>query len=244
LLESYNAERQPVGRQIVARANKSMRHNQKIWDALGGGLSTARPSDDDEMMVDSRESHDALRRDIAESRYEYHAHGVEMNRAYESTAVVLDGTELTFQRDPELYYQPSGRPGSPLPHIWLGHRELGPRVSTLDVAGKGRFVLLIASEGQPWRYAAASVSAHLGVKVEVISIGPFMDYEDLYGRWCEVTGIETNGCILVRPDLYIAWRSNSLVADPTAALDGVMARILNLAPSAGIGARTIPDPGL
>jgi 2,4-dichlorophenol 6-monooxygenase len=244
LLESYNAERQPVGRQIVARANKSMRHNQKIWDALGAGLSTTRPSDDNEMMIDSRESHDALRRDIAESRYEYHAHGVEMNRAYESTAVVLDGTELTFQRDPELYYQPSGRPGSPLPHIWLGHRGLGPRVSTLDVAGKRRFVLLIASEGEPWRYAAASVSAHLGVKVEVISIGPFMDYEDLYGRWCEVAGIETNGCILVRPDLYIAWRSNSLVADPTAALEGVMARILTLAPSAGSGARTIPDPGL
>lgn len=229
LLDSYNVERQPVGRQIVARANKSMRHNQQIWDALGAGLSAATPSEDHETSMNSRERYEALRRDIAQSQYEYHAHGVEMNRAYDSTAVVSDGTELSFRRDPELYYQPSGRPGSPLPHLWLGRRELGPRVSTLDIAGKQRFVLLLASEGEAWRSAAVSVAAHLGVKVEVISIGPFMDYEDLYGQWCERVGIETNGCILVRPDLYIAWRSQSLVEDPTAELRRVMSRILYLA---------------
>jgi len=237
LLDSYNTERQPVGRQIVARANKSMRHNQKIWDALGAGLTAATPSRDRETS-NPREGYEALRRDIVESQYEYHAHGVEMNRAYDSTALVSDGTEPSFQRDPELYYQPSGRPGSPLPHLWLGHREPGPRMSTLDVAGKQRFVLLLASEGEAWRDAAASVSAHLGVKVEVISIGPFMDYEDHYGQWRELVGIETNGCILVRPDLYIAWRSKSLVEDPTAELYGVMSQILNLADSAGTKERS------
>ena len=56
-----------------------------------------------------------------------------------------------------------------------------------------------------------------------------MDYEDLYGQWRELVGIETNGCILVRPDLYIAWRSKSLVDDPTAELYSVMSRVLNLA---------------
>lgn len=233
LLDSYNAERQPVGRQIVARANKSMRHNQKIWDALGAGLSTATPLEDCTTSMNARESYEALQRDIVHSQYEYHAHGVEMNRAYDSTAVVSDGTELSFQRDPELYYQPSGRPGSPLPHLWLGHRLPSPHVSTLDVAGKQRFVLLLASEGEAWRDAAAAVSAHLGVKVEAISIGPFMDYEDLYGKWCELVGVETNGCILVRPDLHIAWRSKSLVDHPTAELYRVMSRILHGAPSAG-----------
>ena len=232
LLDSYNAERQPVGRQIVARANKSMRHNHKIWDALGAGLSAATPSQDYETSMNWRERYEALHCDIAQSQYEYHAHGVEMNRAYDSTAVVSDGTELSFQRDLELYYQPSGRPGSPLPHLWLGHRDPGPRVSTLDVAGKQRFVLLLASEGEAWRKAAASVSTRVGVKVEVISIGPFMDYEDLYGQWCELVGIEMNGCILVRPDLYIAWRSKSLADDPAAELHRVMSRILNLGPSA------------
>jgi len=112
-------------------------------------------------------------------------------------------------------------------------------VSTLDVAGKQRFVLLLASEGEAWRDAAASVSAHLGVKVEVISIGPFMDCEDLYGQWCELVGVETNGCILVRPDLYIASRSKSLVGDPSAELYRVMSRILNSAPSAGTKDRSI-----
>ena len=59
-----------------------------------------------------------------------------------------------------------------------------------------------------------------------------MDYEDLYGQWCELVGIEMNGCILVRPDLYIAWRSKSLADDPAAELHRVMSRILNLGPSA------------
>src|SRR5882762_7682783 len=37
LLDSYDQERQPVGKQIVQRANKSMVQNGMVWDMLGGG---------------------------------------------------------------------------------------------------------------------------------------------------------------------------------------------------------------
>jgi len=57
-------------------------------------------------------------------------------------AVIEDGTRAAeFERDPELYYQPSTRPGASLPHAWLGRRAPGPSVSTLDAAGKRRFML-------------------------------------------------------------------------------------------------------
>jgi 2,4-dichlorophenol 6-monooxygenase len=240
LLDSYNVERQPVGRQIVARANESMRHNQRIWDALGAGLHAPTPSGRHDIAVSSRERYEALRLDIVQSQYEYHAHGVEMNRAYDSGAVVSDGTELVHQSDPQLYYQPSGRPGSPLPHLWLGHRNPGPRVSTLDVAGKQRFVLLLSSEGEAWRDAATSVSELIGIRIHTISIGPYMDFEDLYGQWRTVVGIETNGCVLVRPDLYIAWRSKSRIVEPTAELYRVMSRILSKTPAQASARRKSP----
>jgi 2,4-dichlorophenol 6-monooxygenase len=39
--------------------------------------------------------------------------------------------------------------------------------------------------------------------------------------------IEDHGCLLVRPDRFIAWRAHSRVSDPTKALMSVMREILN-----------------
>ena len=233
LLDSYNAERQPVGQEIVTRANKSMRQNQKIWDTLGAGLASEAATREHQAWSRTPEGRNTLREDVAQFRYEYHAHGVEMNRSYESTAVVPDGTALVYQRDPELYYQPSGRPGAPLPHVWLGHRMPSSRVSTLDVAGKGQFTLFTGPQGQAWRDAVKTVSERIGVAIKSASIGPFMDYEDFYGRWEQVAGLEEDGCVLVRPDLYIAWRSKSGVDDPAAALEAAMTQVLSLNGSSG-----------
>ncbi len=231
LLDTYNEERQPVGRQIVARANQSMGQNHQIWDLLGAGMVSA-PADGDHLEVfDTPQGRAALRAAVNQSHYEYHAHGVEMNRAYVSSAVVPDGSDLVYERDPELFYQPSGRPGACLPHVWLGQRHPSPKLSTLDVAGKQRFTLLIGPGGEAWRKAAAQVAQRTGVYIEVAGIGPFLDYEDLYGRWGETAGVDEGGCVLVRPDLYIAWRSASMQDDPTTALHGVMNTLLGLGPT-------------
>src|SRR5690242_13034602 len=76
LLDSFNAERQPVGHQIVKRANKSMMLNATVWDLLGAGTrgdSTERRLP----AVQTREARDALRRALDAMKYEQHAHGVE-----------------------------------------------------------------------------------------------------------------------------------------------------------------------
>jgi 2,4-dichlorophenol 6-monooxygenase len=160
-------------------------------------------------------------------KYEYHAHGVELNRRYVSGAVITDGAPAPdYERDSELYYQPQTYPGSYLPHAWLGRRSNSAPVSTLDVAGKGRFMLFTGSGGETWREAAAAVSAATGVEIAVTTVGPFLDLEDLYGRWCDLSGIEESGCILVRPDLIVAWRSAAMADDPTDRLGEAMSRIL------------------
>ena len=55
---------------------------------------------------------DRLRRALALKDYEFNAHGVEFNQRYASAAVAPDGTEEpAYERDPELYYQPTTWPG-------------------------------------------------------------------------------------------------------------------------------------
>jgi 2,4-dichlorophenol 6-monooxygenase len=227
LLDSFEAERQPVGQQIVARANKSMGQNGKLWDMLGGGIHAEMPPEAHAAVFDTPEGRAQLRAEIDVMRYEYHAHGVELSRDYVSGAVVPDGTEAPPPaRDPELYYEPSTRPGAPLPHAWLSRRSPSPLVSTLDLAGKGGFTLFIGPAGDGWRDTAVAAGEALGLDLKVVSIGPFLDREDPYGTWAKVCGVEEDGAVLVRPDLIVGWRAARRPQDAAAELTGALRQIL------------------
>ena len=229
LLDSFNAERQPVGQQVVARATKSM---GLFWDAVSFMVSGEKghsPAEYQELLR-TPEGRAGLRRVIFNMRHENHAHGVEMNRQYVSGAVIDDGTPVPVrERDEELYYQPSTRPGAPLPHVWLGKRTPGPRLSSLDLAGKQRFTIFTGHGGDRWREAARHVSEQIGMDISVVSIGPFLDYEDLYRQWNALSEIDDSGCVLIRPDLYIGWRCPAMPDDPTGRLSRVMKAILGRA---------------
>lgn len=236
LLDSYTAERAPIGKQIVKRANKSIEEFGPIFQSLGL-LSTKDP----EQMIANMEARKqeteeaaarrkALRQAIDAKVYEFDAHGVEMNQRYDSSAVVTDGAERpAFTQDPELYYQATTFPGARIPHAWLhqGTRQ----VSTLDVVGRGRFTILTGIGGRRWAEAAAGVGEAFGIALKVVSIGPGQDYEDYFGDWARQSEVEDNGAVLVRPDQFVAWRAKSLPADPVADLHRVFTAILGRAPN-------------
>jgi 2,4-dichlorophenol 6-monooxygenase len=75
------------------------------------------------------------------------------------------------------------------------------------------------------------VSARTGVQIAPFMIGPGRDVLDLYDDWAALSEVSERGCVLVRPDLHVAWRSHDLVADPTAELGRVVEAILGSAPS-------------
>jgi 2,4-dichlorophenol 6-monooxygenase len=213
LLDTYDAERSPIARQIVTRANQSIEEFGPIFEALG--LLDTR--DVERMQAnmaarrnntpDAAEQRRKLRDAIASKAYEFDAHGVEMNQRYRSAAVVSDGTaEPAWQRDPELYYQPTTWPGARLPHAWLTRG--GHRVSTLDVAGKGRFAMLTGIGGEAWIDAVRQVGERLGVPIEGFVIGPGQLLEDPYGQWARLRETDEAGSIVVRPDAHIAWRAS------------------------------------
>lgn len=231
LLDSFDAERAPVGRQIVLRANKSIEEFGPIFDALGFADTTdpelmaermrAR-ADDTEAAAAQRV---ALRAALELKDYEFNAHGVELGQRYASGAVVPDGTpEPAYDRDPELYYAATTWPGARLPHAWLGRD--GHRVSTHDVTGKGRFTLLTGISGSRWADAAAAAGARLGLDLACHVVGPGRELTDLYDDWSRVREVEESGCVLVRPDAHVAWRSVAMVADPETALVEVLTAAL------------------
>jgi 2,4-dichlorophenol 6-monooxygenase len=212
LLDTYDQERAPIGRQIVKRANKSIAETGPIFEALGlqPGIEVsqmwrnmeARKSSTPEGAV----QREGLRTAILKKNYEFNTHGVELNQRYCSGAVVPDGTnEPAYERDEELYFHPTTWPGARLPHVWL--QKDGHSISTLDVAGSGRFVLLTGIGGEDWIDAARKASAKYGIPIEGFVIGPGRDFTDLYGEWAEAREIGESGCLLVRPDAHVGWRA-------------------------------------
>lgn len=238
LLDSYNAERQPVGKQIVTRANKSIGDFPPIFEAVGL-LASTDPAEARRAIEarkaptpDGKERRAKLNAAIANKSYEFNCHGVEMNQRYESTAIAPDGTPMpAFARDHELYYQATTWPGAHLPHVWIEHER--QRKSTLDLAGKGRFVLLTGIGGEIWRRAAKAAETQYGVSMPVFSIGPSgCDALDIYADWYRQSEVAEDGCILVRPDMFVAWRAKEASANAETDLLSVFGRILGRGASA------------
>ena len=66
----------------------------------------------------------------------------------------------------------------------------------------------------------------LGVEIAVYVIGPGREYADLYDDWARLREVGEDGCVLVRPDAHVAWRSATLADDPEEELMAVLRRIL------------------
>lgn len=236
LLDSYHAERHPVGRQIVDRALHSMGLYAQIPHRMGIEIGQ---TDEEgwaaigELYSDSEAGRER-RRKLEEAleqnrRFHFNAHGVEMTQMYESGAVVLTDEPAPRpepERDPEEYYEASTYPGAHIPHVWLEKDK--QLVSTLDLCGDGRFTLFTGIGGDAWLRAAEKISAELGIEVQGRQVGRGLDNDDVYGNWHRDNEIDERGCLLVRPDRHVAWRSKDLVSDPATALRAALSQVLSL----------------
>ena len=233
LLDSYTVERAPIAKQIVIRANQSIGEFGPIFEALGmtGGTDYEKIQESMEARChpgpDAEKQREAIREAIAFKKYEFDAHGVEMNQRYTSTAVVTDGQmEPAFELDAELHYQPTTWPGARLPHVWVFDHDSGAQVSTLDLCGHGKFTLLTGIGGEAWAKAAAELGTEIGIDIAVHVIGPRQTYIDHTGDWARAREIGDTGCLLVRPDHHVAWRVEELPDDPRSELSRALSAIL------------------
>lgn len=235
LLESYNVERAPIAKQIVTRANKSIGEFGPIFEALGlightdpeiMKANMIKRCNNDEQAAEQRRK---LREAIAFKKYEFDAHGVEMNQRYDSTAIFKDGQpDPGFVEDEELHYQPTTWPGARIPHIWLFENSTGKKVSTLDLTGKGKFSIITGIGGEDWLAAAKEIEKDTGIFIRTVMIGPRHEIADHTGDWARASDISDNGCLLVRPDQHIAWRAHKLTENPTLDMYNAIKLILGL----------------
>ncbi len=233
LLESYDAERRPVGRGVVDAAIAGWRQNPDVVRSLGidPKASPAERMAQFEVLFEDSDAGEQRRAAFEAAKYakrfSYHAHGTEMNQIYASTAVIDEGAPpIEYARDAKLYYQPSSRPGSRVPHCWV--RCNGRTVSTLDLCRPEQFTLLTRTRGGAWLGAATTVSEELGIPLQALRIGRGVEVADLYDAWGIASEVGESGCVLVRPDQFVAWRRADLPEDPTGDLRAALSACLSL----------------
>ncbi|MEV6338846.1 FAD-dependent monooxygenase [Nocardia vinacea] len=233
LLDSYDEERQPIGKQVVDRAIQNLTNQGAAIAALGLHPDQT-PEEAWASLYDlfsdaegAAERRAALAAALALQNYRSNANGVELGQRYTSCAVITDNTPFPEPtRDPELYYHPTTHPGAYLPHAWIEYQH--QKISTLDLAGHGKYTLIVGIGGQPWIQAAQKISTELGIELPVHTIGYRSEYNDVTGEWAAVREIDDRGALLVRPDRHIAWRALSRTDNPEHTLRTALEQALAL----------------
>jgi hypothetical protein len=193
LLESYEAERRPIGVRNIEAARTNM----------AGSRGLPLPDDIDADTPSGEESRRKLR-EVLLARHPERVEinpGVELGYRYAGSPIVWpDGTPEPAE-EVSTYTQTTW-PGARAPHAWLADGR-----STLDAFGRG-FVLVsfgaIEAAG-----AIADAARARGAPLEIIEGAPAA--APLYER----------RLVLVRPDGHVAWRGNAPPDDALAMIDRV-----------------------
>ena len=181
LLDTYEAERQPVARFTVEQAFSRYVARTAPW--LQSSQRTAPLA---------------------------HDFDIELGHLYDSSVGTHADPRTTF-----------GMPGSRAPHLWLTRN--GERVSTIDLTG--RYLLLAGPDGDAWTRAAAVAADEFGgLALDAYCVGK--DLGDDSREFTRMFGLSNDGASLVRPDGFVAWRSEHAATSPLAALREALARSL------------------
>jgi 2-polyprenyl-6-methoxyphenol hydroxylase-like FAD-dependent oxidoreductase len=178
LLNTYNAERQPIAQLTVDQAYALYRER----------LAPRAPRIKSESQVSAFPTldHDTI------------IFGTRIH----STAIVPSHWNENNYEDP---HHPSGQPGTRAPYVPLIDTQR-QHLSTLDLFGQ-QFVLLTSDCGDTWKEIVSAVMQHLKVHIQVYSIGARGDFVVDEKRWSDTYHLCEHEAVLVRPDGIIAWRS-------------------------------------
>ncbi|MDF2114532.1 FAD-dependent monooxygenase [Roseiarcaceae bacterium H3SJ34-1] len=192
LLDSYEAERKPIGlRNTFAAAG----NYAKIATAIDWSLIDS----DTEAGARKRASVGSILVEAARGNLD--SLGISIGYRYENSPIcVSDGTPPP--PDDPYDYVPTSRPGHRAPHAWIGKDR-----STLDLFGDG-FVALRFGQDAPDLTSLAQAAASRGVPLRIHMIDD-PDVARLYEK----------RLVLVRPDGHVAWRGDQAPADPARVID-------------------------
>ncbi len=207
LLESYDAERRPLGRATVERA---VRRNQ----AMGLGAFARRSGSQPAHPLGPRLSPegDGQPENILP---------MDLGYGYNSAAVCGSAVSSDAPIPSELPRVVEA--GRRAPHVWV--IDHGQRRSLLELFGES-YMLLAGPHGERWLAAGRALTCDRPVPLQCYGLGPAGDLIDEAGAWAATYGVAADGAVLVRPDGFVAWVApNARDADP-GALGAVLATTL------------------
>ena len=182
LLDSYEAERKPIGHRNTSFA-------RSMADSIG---SIKVPANVDTDGTDAELVRQQLGAALGQHvRNEFNIPGLQLGLRYEGSPIVAHESDAPTADLPNQY-TPSARPGARAPHIWLDGKSI------FDLFGRDYTLLCFAAQPEAdvvvWQHAAAT----MGIPLEVLYCGS-PQARALYGA----------DRVLVRPDHHIAWRGGA-----------------------------------
>ncbi len=231
LLDSYEAERRPVDARNCQRSLENAVNHFAIGAALGVSPEISPEQNMHQLRrvwsgrpEDAEHRSNVLRMMRAQSM-EFSELNVEYGFSYQSAAILPDGNAPPVPIDDIRVYEPSTRPGAPLPHAWIDD-EQGARRPIKDLVAPGRFLLIAGEDGHAWCEAARQLAAEADLPLDALRIGHLDgDLYDPRCAWLRHRQIASDGAILVRPDRFIAWRQATAIDDPRGALASAFGQI-------------------
>lgn len=238
LLNTYEPERRSS---LERNAQRSLENAVNHFGVINPALGVSHENSEEQNLTNLRrlwsgapqdaEHRSAVLRGIRSQSMEFCEHNVEYGYVYESGAIVPDGSPAPQSPDEIRVYEPSTRPGAPLPHAWIDDED-GVRRPIKDLVAPGRFVLIAGEDGHAWVEAAQRLASEAGLPLDALRIGHVDgDLFDPRCTWLRRREFGPGGAVLVRPDRFVAWRSIGVCADPAGelatALSAVLARPVN-----------------
>ncbi len=126
---------------------------------------------------------------------------VEFGELYRSDGFLYGLEDPSALPDAKLPDEWAGQPGTRAPHVRILNVQ-GSEVSTIELFGR-KWILL--SGNWLWKAALAQLAPAIRAQIEFVQLRANSDEE--LSRILDAYGISSNGCSLIRPDGYIAWRS-------------------------------------
>ena len=189
LLESYEAERRPVGACNVKASGSGTQGRMKWREAY-------RPDIEDDTPEGKAALANLMEIAKEEAPKTFRVIGAELGYRYACSPIICDEPGGPLQNIEN--YEPTSWPGARLPHVWLKPGEL----SVHDCIKDGYTLLRLAkhkADASSLQRAFDAIGAPFSV----------LDLNDETSR--RVYGFDY---ILVRPDLHVAWRGNAMPETP------------------------------
>ena len=185
LLASYEAERRAIGKRNVEASGFA-----------AAGLAIWRNAWQRNIREGSVEGA-ATRADVGRlanvvQRRSHEMNGVELGYTYAGSPIVVSEAEPYPESD-FFHYIPSASPGSRFPHVWLKDGR-----ALQDILGSG-FTLLAFGDADTAPLQRAMKASVVPLEVLTLDEPP-------------VHFVAARNLVLLRPDLHVAWRGNSLPA--------------------------------